>query len=625
MEKNLLLFLIFVSSCIHFSCNNVSNNNENSNNNIPPDSPENVTLIAAINQIEVSFDTVDHASEYSIYWDTISPVTKESNIISTLNNKYVHGKLTSEHRYYYAVSSSNSLGESKLSEEKSTTPLSEIVPVKPPSNFNAEPGDKQNTLTFTPSPGATTYTLYWTTQTPVTKDADTILNIASPYVNLNLTNGTTYYYAITASNANGESDLSNEVNATPHEFNIAIEWQRSYGGKEREIVEDIQLSSDGGYIFAGYTESSDGDVTDNHGNRDFWIVKLNSNGDIAWQKTIGGTDYDYLESITETSDGEFIVVGLTRSSDGDVTGIHESNDYWIVKLTSIGSIIWQKCFGGSLADAAQCVQETNSGDFLITGYAGSKDGDIIANHEMFEYCTIKLSSTGDLIWQKSYGGDWDDVPLSLQATSDSGCIIAGYSGSDNGDITAPHGSTDGWVIKLDTKGGLEWQKCYGGSNSDAIESIQNTPDGGYVFAATTESADGDVSNNFGDRDYWVVKINSVGTIEWGKVLGGIKQDYADAIQVTSDGGFIVAGYSYSSDGQVSSNNGNSDFWIVKLSSSGAIEWEESFGGSGYDQAKAIKITPDGGCIIAGYSDSNDGDVTGNHGNIDCWIVKLKAM
>ena len=169
---------------------------------------------------------------------------------------------------------------------------------------------------------------------------------------------------------------------------------------------------------------------------------------------------------------------------------------------------------------------------------------------------------------------------------------------------------------------IQWAKCYGGSEYDAALSIQQTTDGGYIVAGLSLSNDNDVSGNHGGEDYWIVKLTSTGSIEWQKSLGGSGEDRASSVIQTTDGGYIIAGTSNSNDGDVSGNHGRDDYWIVKLSSTGILEWQKSLGGSGDDDANSIQQTTDGGYIIAGGSNSNDGDVSGNHGSDDYWIVKL---
>ena len=411
---------------------------------------------------------------------------------------------------------------------------------------------------------------------------------------------------------------------------LAIEWQKSLGGTSDDYAYSIKQTTDGGYIVAGSSYSNDGDVTDNHGNIDFWIVKLNSAGAIEWQKSLGGTGNEEATSIQQTIDGGYIIAGDSDSNDGDITGNHGGADYWIVKLNSAGAIEWQKSLGGSVYDEAKSIQQTTDGGYIVVGGAYSLDGDINGHHgtndnENIDYWIVKLNRTGDIEWQKSLGGTADDYAYSITQTKDGGYIVAGESASNDGDLTGHQGSvlfTDYWVVKLTNAGVIEWQKSLGGTKNEYAYSIQQTQDGGYIVAGSSNSNDGDVTDNKGSDDYWIVKLTSSGTIQWQKCLGGTTYDASSAIQQTKDGGYIVAGLSNSNNGDVTGNNGYFDYWIVKLNSSGAIEGQKSLGGTADDEATSINQTKDGGYIIAGYSVSTDGDITGNQGSSDYWIVKL---
>ena len=403
-----------------------------------------------------------------------------------------------------------------------------------------------------------------------------------------------------------------------------IEWQKSLGGSGLEEGYSIQQTIDGGYVVAGTSNSTDGDVTGNHGNKDYWLVKLSSTGTITWQKSLGGSGNDQAHSIQQTTDGGYIVAGLSNSTDGDVTGNHGDYDYWVIKLDSTGNKVWEKSLGGSGSDIAYFIQEITGGGYIVSGYSSSTDGDVIGNFGGWDYWVVKLSSTGTITWQKSLGGSGNDQAHSIQQTIDGGYIVAGSSNSTDGDITNNLGSSDYWLVKLDSIGTITWQKSLGGSEGDGAYSIQQTTDGGYIVAGITNSINGDITGNHGGGDYWVVKLDSIGTITWQKSLGGNDKDYGYSIQQTTDNGYIVIGRSNSVGGDVTSNIGGWDYWIVKLSINGAVIWEKSLGGSGSDYGYSIQQTTDGGYIVVGYSWSIDGNVTGNNGGWDYWVIKLSA-
>jgi gliding motility-associated-like protein len=327
----------------------------------------------------------------------------------------------------------------------------------------------------------------------------------------------------------------------------------------------IQQTNDGGYIVAGTSYSNDGDVSGNHGEADAWVVKLSSIGAIEWQKSLGGSGYDGSNFIQQTNDGGYILAAKSLSNDWDVSGNHGSGDCWVVKLSNIGAIEWQKSLGGSGSDGGHSIQQTNDGGYIVAGTSNSNDGDVSGNHGGLDYWVVKLTSVGAIEWQKSLGGSASEQSFSIELTNDGGYILSGFSESNDGDVSGNHGYIDYWVVKLSNIGTIEWQKSLGGSSAEMAFSIQQTNDGGYVVAGYSMSNDGDVSNTIGFVDSWVVKLTSIGAIEWQKSLGGLSVETANAIQQTNDGGYIVGGYSTSNDGDVSGNHGDHDYWVVKLS------------------------------------------------------------
>ncbi|MCX6272765.1 MAG: T9SS C-terminal target domain-containing protein [Bacteroidetes bacterium] len=404
-----------------------------------------------------------------------------------------------------------------------------------------------------------------------------------------------------------------------------IQWQKCLGGSGRDWVNAIRQTGDGGFIVAGFSMSNDGDVTGNHGNSDFWIVKLNDIGTIQWQKSLGGSNFDQAYSVQQTTDSGYIVAGYSDSDDGDVTGNHGLRDFWVVKLNDIGTIQWQKSLGGSNIDQAYSIIQTADGGYIVAGGSESTDGEVTGNHGNEDCWVVKLSDTGTIQWQKCLGGSSIDKACSIQQTTDGGYIVSGNSTSNDGDVTGNHGNNDYWVVKLNDTGTVQWQNCLGGSGIEYDCSVQQTTDGGYIIAGGSTSNDGDVTGNHGISDFWLVKLNDTGNIQWQKSLGGSDDDCANSIRQTADSGYIVAGISRSNDGDVTGNHGFYDFWVVKVNNIGTIQWQKSIGGSDEDYAFSIRQTTEGGYVVAGFSRSNDGDVTGNHGFYDYWVVRLSGV
>jgi hypothetical protein len=405
----------------------------------------------------------------------------------------------------------------------------------------------------------------------------------------------------------------------------SINWQKCLGGSLDDSGVRIQQTTDGGYILTGLTLSNNGDVSGNHGGTDAWVVKLNSLGVIQWQKCLGGSLNDVGQYIQQTTDGGYVLFGYTQSNNGDVSGNHGLTDLWVVKLNGLGVIQWQKCLGGSGYEEGNSIQQTTDGGYIMSGFTQSNNGDVSGhNGGYWDVWVVKLNSLGVIQWQKCLGGSSSERSRFIQQTTDGGYILTGNTDSNNGDVSGNHGGTDTWVVKLTNLGVIQWQKCLGGSISDYASSIKQTTDGGYILNSYTDSNNGDVSGNHGGTDAWVVKLNSLGVIQWQKCLGGSLNDVGQYIQQTTDGGYIFNGSTLSNDGDVSGNQGGNDAWVVKLNSLGVIQWQKCLGGSLMDGASSIQQTTDGGYILGGLTQSNNGDVSGHNGGVDIWVVKLSS-
>lgn len=423
-----------------------------------------------------------------------------------------------------------------------------------------------------------------------------------------------------------------------------IEWQNTIGGSSTDELHCLQQTNDGGYIVGGYSGSNIfADKTEpNIGLFDYWIVKLNTLGGIEWQNTIGGDDWDYLNCIKVTPDKGFIVGGYSESGiSGDKTEANiGGDDYWIVKLDSLGNLEWQNTIGGDDDDKLRSVILSQDGGYVLCGYSKSGiSGDKTeANIGGDDYWIVKLDSLGNIDWQNTIGGAELDNAYCIEQTPDGGFVIGGFSSSGiSGDKTEESiesaiglNTIDYWVVKLNSSGNLEWQNTIGGNGSDYLQSINLTEDGGFIlggFSKSGFSAD-KTENNLGGNDYWILKLTSFGEIVWQNTIGGVDDDNLYSIEQTVDGGFILGGYSGSDiSGDKSENTiggGEEDFWIVKLNSEGLIEWENTIGGDETDRCYVVKQVEDSGFVMAGWSDSGFfADKTEVHiGNGDYWVIKL---
>jgi hypothetical protein len=416
---------------------------------------------------------------------------------------------------------------------------------------------------------------------------------------------------------------ANAQSKLPH-----IQWAKSYGGTDLDAAFSIIETQDKGYIISGVSESSDDNVIGHHGTTesiDAWIIKLDSNGVLEWQNSLGGDGDDGGNCIRQTPEGEYIVACRSNSTNGDVTNNNGGFDYWIIKLDENGKIIWKKSYGGSSEDIPRTIEVTSDGGYIIAGSSYSNDKDISGHHgstDSSDVWIVKLDHSGNMLWQRSLGGSGDDAATGIKESADHGFIIAGYSNSTNGDANDNHGGEDVWILKVDSIGKIKWKRNFGGSGNDYADCINTTSDGGYIIGGFTESTDKDVLHNQGAADFWIIRIDEDGILEWQKTYGGSDYEYVNDIRQTLDGGFIAVGKTSSTDGDITNNKGGDDYWVVKLNSFGALQWQKTLGGSGNDYGYSVVQRSDSSFIIAGLSDSDDSDITDHHFHEDYWIVKL---
>jgi len=417
-----------------------------------------------------------------------------------------------------------------------------------------------------------------------------------------------------------------------------IEWQNTIGGSASDFLVSVNQTNDGGYILGGYSNSDiSGDKDeDSQGNFDYWVVKLDPLGVIEWQNTIGGDSTDVLGSIDQTTDGGYILGGSSYSGiSGDKTDSSRGgDDFWVVKLDQLGGIEWQKTIGGNGLDWVYVIQQTIDKGYIV---GGKSDSDISgektdSTRGMDDYWVVKLDSSGVIEWQNTIGGNSLDRLYAMQQTDDQGYILGGESLSDSsGEKTENNlGGSDYWIVKLDANGVIQWENTIGGSQGDVLRTLQQTNDNGFILGGSSNSNiswDKDEDNQ-GGGDMWVVKTDSVGGILWQNTIGGNAGDGLNSIQQISDGSYVLGGTSESglSGDKTEDNIGWSDYWVIKLDSSGIIQWQETIGGSSIDELTVIEQTSDHGYILGGYSASDtSGDKTENGmGSWDFWILKMGA-
>jgi len=421
-----------------------------------------------------------------------------------------------------------------------------------------------------------------------------------------------------------------EFNPASNLSNGTLDLIQTFGGSKNDVAQSVIATLDGGFAVIGYTQSMDGDVSDKLDESfDFWVLKFNSEANLEWNKTYGGSGDDRGYDIIQTSDNGFAILGYTDSSDGDITLNNGFRDFWLAKLDTSGNLTWQKSFGFSGADQGTSLLQTSDNDFIISGVldvtsSGGQGnlGRLVTEHAGGDYWAIKVSSSGDLIWSRFYGGSFTDSPTGIVENNNNEFIFVGGSDSNDVDITNNKGSYDFWVVKSEAGGNMIWEKSFGGSEIDEARGIVSTDDGSYIIVGDTRSNEQDVSLNNGAADLWMIKISDDGDLIWNRSIGGSNFDVSRSINKTSDNGFIIAGSSRSSDGDVARNQGQNDAWIVKIDTNGQLLWETTVGGSNIDFAYDAVQLANGNIIAVGETSSSDGDITQNKGFTDLLIIKL---
>ena len=413
-----------------------------------------------------------------------------------------------------------------------------------------------------------------------------------------------------------------------------LQWQKPLGGTLDDGGEDIQLTPDGGFITVGTAASGnfDGNTTPFHGRKDVFVLKYDAARELEWRKKLGGSFDDFGTQIKPLASGGYIVLGYTQSpNNGDVSGVHGNPfvsvpaDIWLFKLDNSGNLLWQKCLGGTGIDLPGSIAFTASGGFIISGYTTSNDGDVSGNHGGGDVWIVELDAARNVLWQKCYGGSAKEGTGFIKPVSGGGYIFTASANSTDGDVTV-NNFEDVWLIRIDLVGNIVWQKCYGGSADEEPCNVLPVSDG-FIVGGTTSSGDWSI-NNHGATDAWIFKTDLNGNLLWQQTYGGNYKDRGNEIILAADGGFLLAGGSFSGSGCF--NNGEEDFWIVKTDNAGNLRWQKMHGGTKIDYATGISEAADGLLYVTGYELSDDRDVVGHHTvlvpgvspNNDEWIIIL---
>jgi hypothetical protein len=413
---------------------------------------------------------------------------------------------------------------------------------------------------------------------------------------------------------------------------LEIEHIKTLGGSKNESAQAVTKTSDGGYAILGYTQSNDGDVRNkSNESYDYWLLKFDARNQLQWQKTYGGSDDDRGFDLIQTSDGGFAMLGKSKSNDLDVSENSGFDDFWVSKLDSNGSISWEYSYGFAGSDTPNSIIQTRDNGYLLTGVldvsASNGQGDrhaaVRQRHAGGDYWAVKLNSSGVREWSNYYGGSFTDTAYDAIQTQDNGYIIIGSSDSNDVDISNSKGGYDFWVVKISNTGSLVWEKTFGGSEIDEARAITSSNDGNYLIVGDTRSDDLNISQNAGAADLWLIKITPEGTLLWEKTIGGTNFDVGRSVSKTQDNGFLISGSSRSSDGNLTTNKGLNDAWVLKIDIGGDIKWQKSIGGSETDFFYDSVELNDQTIVAVGNSNSSNEDINENKGFTDLLLLKLK--
>jgi len=425
--------------------------------------------------------------------------------------------------------------------------------------------------------------------------------------------------------------------------NMAISWQNCYGSEWMDEAKSIVATEDG-YLVLG--EISYEITQGGNGDSDLLVFRIDTLGNVIWERTYGGTSIETPSGIISDSLGYYYISAWTGSDDGDVqSGNHGDFDRWIIKIDGQGNIMWEKCYGGSGVEYGGRIQLLRNGNIITYGATTSSDGDVPVNYGYLDDWLMIITPDGDIVQSRVYGNMGQNNIFDIVETRDEGFFFASKAEEVQGMVEGTHhGSGDVWAVKLTPEMEIEWQKLYGGSGYDyGNRGVLELGDG-YIFLGLTESDDGDVSglhpNEDNYPDIWVVRIDTIGSIMWQKCLGGSSRDYPRAgLYPTQDGGFMVVAETMSEDGDVEglhnywwTGSPLSDIWMAKLSSEGVLEWSQCYGSNGQDRPayNVIQKSDDNWIIAATTTPFSTGDslLMGDvqcvgHGHSDFWLFNLK--
>ena len=415
--------------------------------------------------------------------------------------------------------------------------------------------------------------------------------------------------------------------------NYELNYIKSFGGSNDDEANDIINTSDGGFMVIGSSTSSDGLIQNKMGlESDIILMKFDSDKSIEWVKNYGGSKDDRGQSVVEVSGIGYALLGYSMSNDGDASSNEGFHDNWVILIDSKGDIIWEKSYGFSGHDHAYNIIKTKDGNLFFNGFldvtasrglgSTKKVGKSI-KHGVGEFWCHKIDLGGNILWRKYFGGTNNDRSYDSVETSDGDFLIVGSSESNDIDISSPKGSYDIWVIKLSSNGDLLWERSYGGSKYETANSIIQSADKKIHILGSTLSNDKNISFQMGSSDFWLLTIDSDGNLLSEQTFGGSNFDKGKKIEIDSKDNLWLTGYSRSIDYDFNFNKGKNDAVLIQLSKNRILKEIFEIGAEGEDIANSLIHFNENEIIVAGYSDSKEDYFIENKGGKDIFLAFFK--
>ncbi|MEO0585056.1 MAG: hypothetical protein AAF135_22780, partial [Bacteroidota bacterium] len=405
-------------------------------------------------------------------------------------------------------------------------------------------------------------------------------------------------------------------------------WQTYLGGTGLDRGKEMFVQPDGTIIIAGETYSQNDQFDGNHSsNGDIVIFKYSTQGTFFWKSYIGGSETESLGDLHQTSDGGFILIGTTKSSDGDLSLNRGGSDIMVAKLDAKARIEWVRTLGSKYNDHGYAIRELPNGDYLLGGDIGAPKpiGEELP-HAGYECYLARLSPTGSVKWTRYYGGTGNEKVVDIQVLGDNNFLIISNTDSKDLDVGQSMGEKDAWLFMIDGEGEMTWQTSFGGEKDDDIQCSIIDREGNIVMGGTTFSQGGLIQEQKGNGDIWMVKLTPKGQLIWSKTFGGSRAEGINDIRLTRDDQYIVCGLTKSrtTDGDIELNQGYFDGWLLKISEQGTRLWSRTIGYEGKDVLTAIQALPEGGFLALGYAkqDVKGFPLPGFHGGTDMWLCNF---